>query len=53
MWHSIGEKNVLTSTRAEHRATLRAVDIPHPASARLRMGTYLVVVRDFSAQSLG
>ncbi|HEY5221983.1 MAG TPA: FadR/GntR family transcriptional regulator [Microbacteriaceae bacterium] len=48
MWRAISEDGAVQSTHAEHRAILRALAAGDPDAARLRMGTHLLAVEEFS-----
>ncbi|WP_308466471.1 FadR/GntR family transcriptional regulator [Rathayibacter soli] len=50
MWRAISETGAVQATHAEHRAIQHALAAHDPDAARLRMGTHLLAVEEFSHQ---
>lgn len=48
MWRAISEEGAVRATHAEHRAIQHALATHDPDAARLRMGTHLLAVEEFS-----
>jgi len=48
MWRAITEEGAVRATHAEHRAIQHALAVHDPDAARLRMGTHLLAVEEFS-----
>jgi len=48
MWRAISQEGAVQATHAEHRAIQHALAAHDPDAARLRMGTHLLAVEEFS-----
>lgn len=48
MWRAISQEGAVQATHAEHRAIQHALATHDPDAARLRMGTHLLAVEEFS-----
>ena len=51
-WRAISEEGALPSTHREHQAILQAIARGDPDAARIRVGTHLLAVQEFSRDHL-